>query len=183
MERKFILDLCGGTGSWSKPYIEAGYDVRIVDLLTTGEDVRLLHLPQRQVHGILAAPPCTNFAASGARYWQRKGNAALLESLAVVDACLRYMTVLKPQWWALENPEGRLRSFLGPPIWQFHPHEFGHPYAKKTLLWGRFQAPIKQPPVEVVAKWGQHDCPRADRALRRSMTFSGFAKAFFEANP
>lgn len=26
-----ILDLCGGTGSWSKPYAEAGYDVRIID--------------------------------------------------------------------------------------------------------------------------------------------------------
>lgn len=25
---KIILDLCGGTGSWSKPYRDAGYDVR-----------------------------------------------------------------------------------------------------------------------------------------------------------
>lgn len=24
---KIILDLCGGTGSWSRPYKEAGYDV------------------------------------------------------------------------------------------------------------------------------------------------------------
>jgi len=29
---KIILDLCGGTGSWSKPYKEAGYDVRLVTL-------------------------------------------------------------------------------------------------------------------------------------------------------
>ena len=28
-----ILDLCGGTGSWSRPYRDAGYDVRIVDPL------------------------------------------------------------------------------------------------------------------------------------------------------
>ena len=27
-EDKIILDLCGGTGSWSKPYKENGYDVR-----------------------------------------------------------------------------------------------------------------------------------------------------------
>lgn len=26
--KKIILDLCDGTGSWSKPYKEAGYDVR-----------------------------------------------------------------------------------------------------------------------------------------------------------
>lgn len=30
--KKIILDLCGGTGSWSKPYKEAGYDVRLITL-------------------------------------------------------------------------------------------------------------------------------------------------------
>jgi len=29
---KIILDLCGGTGSWSKPYKDAGYDVRVITL-------------------------------------------------------------------------------------------------------------------------------------------------------
>ena len=29
---KIILDLCGGTGSWSRPYKEAGYDVRLITL-------------------------------------------------------------------------------------------------------------------------------------------------------
>jgi hypothetical protein len=29
---KIILDLCGGTGSWSKPYRDAGYDVRLITL-------------------------------------------------------------------------------------------------------------------------------------------------------
>lgn len=29
---KIILDLCGETGSWSKPYKEAGYDVRVITL-------------------------------------------------------------------------------------------------------------------------------------------------------
>lgn len=30
--KKIILDLCGGTGSWSKPYKEAGYDVKLITL-------------------------------------------------------------------------------------------------------------------------------------------------------
>ena len=30
--KKIILDLCGGTGSWSKPYADAGYDVKVVTL-------------------------------------------------------------------------------------------------------------------------------------------------------
>lgn len=29
---KIILDLCGGTGAWSRPYKEAGYDVRLITL-------------------------------------------------------------------------------------------------------------------------------------------------------
>jgi hypothetical protein len=37
-----ILDLCGGTGAWSQPYREAGYDVEIVDPAHDGRDVRLL---------------------------------------------------------------------------------------------------------------------------------------------
>ena len=29
---KIILDLCGGTGSWSRPYKEAGYTVHVLTL-------------------------------------------------------------------------------------------------------------------------------------------------------
>ena len=31
-KRKVILDLCGGTGAWSRPYAEAGYDVKNITL-------------------------------------------------------------------------------------------------------------------------------------------------------
>ena len=47
--RKIILDLCGGTGSWSKPYVEAGYDVRLVTL--PDFDVRK-YVPPKNVYGI-----------------------------------------------------------------------------------------------------------------------------------
>lgn len=79
---KIILDLCGGTGSWSKPYRDAGYDVRVITL--PEYDVReplfsmgrlFLHHYRRDkpdsygevcslkdVYGILAAPPCTMFS-------------------------------------------------------------------------------------------------------------------------
>ena len=36
--KKIVLDLCGGTGSWSKPYKEAGYDIRLITL--PKQDVR-----------------------------------------------------------------------------------------------------------------------------------------------
>lgn len=56
---KIILDLCGGTGSWSRPYKEAGYDVR---LITLPEYDVLTYEPPESVYGILAAPPCTEFS-------------------------------------------------------------------------------------------------------------------------
>ena len=45
---KIILDLCGGTGAWSKPYKDAGYDVRVV---TAPEwDVREYMMPVFDVY-------------------------------------------------------------------------------------------------------------------------------------
>ena len=56
---KIILDLCGGTGAWSKPYREAGYDVRVI---THPYDDVLTFEPPKGVYGILAAPTCTMFS-------------------------------------------------------------------------------------------------------------------------
>ena len=56
---KTILDLCGGTGAWSKPYADAGYDVRVITL--PKQDV-IDYIPPENVYGILAAPPCVEFS-------------------------------------------------------------------------------------------------------------------------
>src|SRR3990167_8892980 len=84
---KIILDLCGGTGAWSRPYAEAGYDVRVVTL--PAQDVRLMEAITESVHGILAAPPCTEF--SFAKHYHGKGNYShdFQAGLSIVDACLR----------------------------------------------------------------------------------------------
>ena len=58
-KEKIILDLCGGTGSWAKPWKEAGYDVRTCTIPDC--DVRT-YIPPENVYGILAAPPCTEFS-------------------------------------------------------------------------------------------------------------------------
>ena len=173
--------MCDYSGSWSPPYREAGYRVEQVDLLL-GQDVRLLAFPGK-VHGILAAPPCTHLAGSGARWWAEKGDAALMESLAVVDACLRLVAVCSPRWWVLENPVGRLRTYLGPPRFMFHPCDFGDPYTKKTLLWGYFNLPIKAPVEPTEGSMILKFSPSPERQMLRSITPAGFAEAFFRANP
>ena len=63
-DNRIILDLCGGTGAWSKPYADAGYDVRILDI-EEGDDIRMLKQPDEPIYGILAATPCKDLAGSG----------------------------------------------------------------------------------------------------------------------
>jgi hypothetical protein len=179
---KIILDLCGGTGSWSRPYKEAGYDVRIVTL--PHGDTRLFKAPVEKIHGILAAPPCTHFSGSGARWWKGKGDAALLEGLSVTDACMRIVAVCKPVFWALENPVGRLRHYLGDPALIFNPCDYGDPYTKKTLLWGCFNHPAKNPvePTDGSKLWRMYGGTSDHTKEMRSITPAGFAQAFYEAN-
>src|SRR5437870_3067120 len=108
---KIILDLCSGTGSWSKPYKEAGYDVRVVTW--PEQDVRKYE-PPANVYGILAAPPCTDFSVSGAQYWKQKDvDGRTIDSMGILMACLMVIAKCQPIFWALENPIGRLSQWVG----------------------------------------------------------------------
>ena len=203
---KIVLDLCGGTGSWSRPYKEAGYDVRLITL--PENDVRT-YQPPKNVYGILAAPPCTMF--SYARTKAKKFR-DLQEGMELVEVCLKIIwdtqyklekptnriTALK--FWALENPYAMLKHFLGKPAFTFDPWEFGDGYQKKTALWGYFNEPIKKPVpmtegMKKLAKTNSYlhkiKYPKfgSDRditfrfsAARKSITPAGFANAFFQVN-
>lgn len=174
---KIILSLCSGTGAWEKPYVDAGYNVIPVTL--PDNDVRT-YQPPDNVYGILAAPPCTMFASSGAR-WKRTEK-QMVDALSVVDACIRIIHFSKPTFWALENPVGRLRTYIGPPVMYFNPCDYGDPWTKKTCLWGNFNAPIKNPVEPEKKNRIHHMSPGPERTKLRSITPPGFAKAFFEAN-
>jgi len=204
---KIILDLCGGTGSWSKPYKEAGYDVRVVTLpendILTWDGYKDLPM----VHGILCAPPCTQFS------WARtnaKTPRDMKSAMDMVNACLnvvhhfQYKTISEHQklpplkFWALENPYGNLLWFLGRPAMIFHPYEFGDGYSKKTCLWGYFNEPKKTPAPRIVdGKFDRLLMPELqkirsigdiiwkdskNRQELRSITPPKFAQAFFKAN-
>jgi hypothetical protein len=176
---KIILDLCGGTGSWSKPYKDAGYDVRLITL--PEHDVRL-YIPPENVYGILAAPPCTVFANSGAR-WSRSED-DMREGLSIMDACLRIIYFCKPKFWALENPIGKMKRYLGQPKMYFNPCDYGDPYTKKTCLWGEFAEPVKTPvePIEGSKLWRMCGGKSLRTKELRSITPPSFAQAFFKAN-
>lgn len=187
-EQRTILSLCDYTGTWSQPYRDAGYNVVQVDMQTDGADVRLLQLPHdtggERVHGILAAPPCTVFALSGNR-WTRSPE-EMIEGISVVDACVRLAVALRPAWWALENPVGKLVRYLGRPAMYFQPCDYGDPYTKRTALWGDFNTDLVRTPVEPTEgskMWALYGGKSMRTKNARSATPQGFARAFFEANP
>ena len=179
-----ILDLCGGTGAWSDPYRNAGYDVVIVDTLY-GDDV-MNYTPPENVYGVLAAPPCTEFARSGARWWKDKDPELLQNAISVVRACLGIIQTVNPSWWALENPVGRLSRCvpeIGKWSYTYQPYQFGDPWSKLTCIWGEHNQPERGPIVEPDPKKGPWWIgPGPDRQRLRSITPPGFANAFFRAN-
>lgn len=192
---KIILDLCGGTGSWSKPYSDAGYDVRLVTL--PDQDVRTYEPPEN-VYGILAAPPCTMFSLARTR---AKKPRDFNEGMELVKRCLEIIWNIRVKqklaFWALENPTGYLRQFLGKPPFHFDPWEFGDPYTKGTDIWGYFNYPEKTESSidKVMTKEQKAKCSTNSRKLpsismitgskqqaKRAITPQGFAQAFFKAN-
>lgn len=140
MKQKIILDLCGGSGSWSRPYKENGYDVRLITL--PENDVLTYQPPKSGVYGILAAPPCTEFSVLNSKAERRERKPE--EGLKIVNACLRIIEQAKPVWWALENPVGYLRDYLEKSTLIFQPWEYGDPWTKRTEIWGTFNPPPKQ---------------------------------------
>lgn len=147
---KIILDLCSGTGAWSNPYRDAGYDVRLITL--PEHDVRD-YLPPKNVYGVLAAPPCTMFSLARTK---AKTPRDLKKGMQIIRACYHIIWMcmeiqqhtakrtLPIKFWAIENPyNGFLKNFIGKPALIFNPWEFGNPYKKATALWGNFNAPQK----------------------------------------
>ena len=222
MPKKIILDLCGGTGSWSKPFKDNGFDVRVItfpdyDVEKWRDYPELVKLIQgNKIFGILAAPPCTQFSIARndktARIPRnlRNGFKTVHACLEIIWECLYYPYRIKEnslKFWALENPNGYLKRFLGKPALDFHPYDYGDPYTKRTLIWGMFKEPKKNPvkprDFEHPTTKGAKDfvsCVEhfvdlkqipegylektgiSKRATLRSMTPQGFAKAFFLAN-
>jgi len=197
---KIILDLCGGTGAWSKPYADAGYGVRVIthpqyDVFDYNEYKSEI----KDIHGILAAPTCTMFSLARTT---AKTPRDLEGGYKLVDRCLEIVRDCRIngnlKFWALENPVGYLRQLLGKPPLTFDPCDYGATYTKKTDLWGYYNFPAKK--KRELTEEEKARCAINNRELpllpdgyvlpddfrpqqaRRSMTDEHFARAFFKAN-
>lgn len=151
--KKIILHLCADTGSDTKPYKDAGYDVRLV-----GKDIGVENYhPPKNVYGIIANPVCTEF--STARSTGKARNPE--KGMELVRECQRIIAECQPNFWVIENPAtGRLKDFLGPPRMTYEPWHYGSPWTKKTALWGKFNIPPR-----VYEKW--EDVPKIPGLYQR----------------
>lgn len=196
---QIIIDLCGGTGSWSKPYKEAGYDVWNITHPHSDVFTWEGYKEFPSVFGILAAPTCTHFSLARTT---AKTPRNLEGAFKLVNKCLeiiwycRFHKDLK--FWALENPTGYLRQLLGKPPLVMNPSDYGAGYTKKTDIWGYYNMPKKS--KRKLTEEEKARCAINNRVLpelpedyilpdnfkaqqaRRSMTDEHFARAFFKAN-
>jgi hypothetical protein len=198
--QKVVLSLFDLTGKWSQPWVDAGYNVFRFDI-QEDEDVGNVNnfsveffdemfstFDGMEVHAILAGCPCTDFASSGAKHFYAKDNTGQTwDSVKLVKQTLATIEYFKPAIWAIENPVGRIERLANLPPWRlsFQPNNFGDPYTKETMLWGRFNADLPIAPVEPVegskmhSKYGGKSIATKNA---RSETPEGFAYAFFMAN-
>lgn len=206
--RNIILDLCGGTGSWSRPYLYAGYTVHNItlpnydvvnhffsdgDVCFPGIGADVLNIPIDEVYGILAAPPCTMFSVARRT---AKLPPDYVGALKIVDACLDVIRKCtldgNLKFWAMENPRGKLRYFLGKPKNTFYQWQFGGQHKKPSDIWGYYNDPRplvkKEPVIDVDKNWQKPECPpelshlKLNRTAIRAITPSGFAMAFYKEN-
>jgi len=135
---------------------------------------------------VIAFPPCTDLAVSGAKWFAEKR--ADGRQQASVEFFMQFVNCPCPRV-AIENPVGIMSSLYRKPDQIIHPWQFGHTEQKSTCLWLRWLPELR--PTKVVLdemralpknqRERLHYLPPSkDRAKIRSKTFHGIAQAMAE---
>lgn len=206
---KTILHLCADTGSDTKPYRDAGYNVILV-----GKDIGVENyiIPKDlDIYGIIANPVCTEFSTARSNGKARNPE----KGMEIMRECERIILVAlmtrKLKFWVIENPaKGVMKNYLGKPEYEYEPWWYGSPWTKRTALWGKFNIPKRiydkwedvpkleglyqrpgrgKPSLAFMHKSHYHKIPEfqtlpvPDSDMEfRSLCSQKFAQAFFEAN-
>lgn len=127
---------------------------------------------------VLAFPPCTDLAVSGARWFKEK-QADGRQQKAI--QFFRFFTTLKTPFVAIENPIGIMSTHYKKPDQIIQPWQFGHGETKATCLWLKNLPELQ--PTNIVEGREQRIWklpPTDDRAKIRSKTYAGIAQAMAE---
>jgi site-specific DNA-cytosine methylase len=182
-----VLIACEYSGAVRDAFVKNGHDAMSCDLLPTD-------VPGNHHHGdvfdvindgwdlMIAHPPCTHLAVSGARWFKDKVKEQA-ESLEFV----RHLMDAPIDKIAIENPISIISSRIRKPEQIIQPWMFGHPEAKATCLWLKGLPTLSA--TDVLTKpecgyWsnqtpsGQNKLgPSKDRWKERSKTYQGIADA------
>lgn len=172
-----LLVACEFSGVVRQAFTDIGHDAWSCDLLDT-------EIPGNHIIGnvldhldgwdmMIAHPPCTHLAVSGARWFKGKEKEQA-EALKFVRALLN-VPISKI---CLENPVSIISSKIRKPDQIIQPWQFGHGETKRTCLWLK-GLPLLVPTDIVEGREARiHKMsPSANRGKERSRTYVGIAEA------
>jgi len=115
-----ILDCSGSNPEW---HIKGD----VIKILDDGWDM------------MIAFPPCTHLAVSGARHFKQKIKDGRQQQ--GIDFFMKMVNAPIPKI-AIENPIGIMSTYYKKPNQIIHPYHFGDPYSKATCLWLKGLPPL-----------------------------------------
>lgn len=146
------------------------YQGNVFDILDTDWDM------------LIAFPPCTHLASSGARWFPEK--IADGRQQEAISFFMKLADCGVPKI-AIENPIGIMSKVYRKPDQIIQPWMFGDPYTKSTCLWLKNLPKLE--PTNIVDKGkivvhGGRRIPEwySNRQIARDMTFQGIANAMAE---
>lgn len=177
-----VLVACEFSGTVRDAFVRAGHDAISCDLLPTdapgphhqGDVLDLIRGDAASQWDLMIAhPPCTHLAVSGARWFKDK-QAEQAEALEFV----RLLLSAPIPRIALENPVSIISSRIRKPDQTIQPWQFGHGEVKRTCLWLK-NLPKLEPTNIVDGREARvHKMPPGpDRWKMRSITYAGIADA------
>jgi site-specific DNA-cytosine methylase len=176
-----ILVACEFSGIVRDAFVKRGHNAISCDLLETespGEHYRgnVLDIINDDFDLMIAHPPCTHLAVSGARWFAEKR----VEQEAALEF-VRLLMAAPIARIAIENPVSIISSRIRKPDQIIQPWQFGHGETKATCLWLKNLPPLK--PANIVSgRLGRvHNLPPSpERWKERSRTYKGIADAMAE---
>jgi len=173
-----ILIACEFSGIVRDAFLKLGHDAWSCDLLPSdapGPHIvgDVLSILDQGWELMIAHPPCTHLAVSGARWFKNKKNEQREAIKFVVDLMLAPINKI-----AIENPISIISSRIRRPEQIIQPWQFGHGETKATCLWLKNLPPLRATNIVEGRKNRIHKMPPSDnRWKERSRTFIGIAEA------
>ena len=177
-----VLIACEFSGIVRDAFLQRGHDAISCDLLPTekpgphyqGDVLNILH---DGYDLMIAHPPCTHLAVSGARWFKGKEKEQA-EALEFVKTLLNAPI----EKIALENPVSVISTRIRKPDQIIQPWQFGHGEVKSTCLWLKNLQKLEPTNIVEGRESRIHKMsPGPDRGKKRSITFQGIADAMSES--